>query len=248
MDYFTEATQDWFGRAFAAPTEVQRDGWARIAEGDHTLLIAPTGSGKTLAAFLYALDRLGRLDEDAEPGVRVLYVSPLKALVYDIERNLRTPLAGIERTAARLGQPFRHPQVDVRTGDTSPADRRRQLRDPGEIMVTTPESLYLLLGSQARETFRTVQWVIVDEIHAMAGTKRGAHLAISLERLGQIADADPQLIGLSATARPAEDVYTGRVTWSWLSVRARRLTWCGRRQASSQSRPRNSIKRRDWAS
>jgi ATP-dependent Lhr-like helicase len=206
VEYFTEATQDWFGRAFAAPTGVQREGWARIAAGDHTLLIAPTGSGKTLAAFLYALDRLGRLPDDVEPGVRVLYVSPLKALVYDIERNLRTPLAGIERAAARLGQPYRHPRVDVRTGDTPQSDRRRQVRDPGEIMVTTPESLYLLLGSQARETFRTVQWVIVDEIHAMAATKRGAHLAVSLERLSRLADEDPQRIGLSATARPAEEV------------------------------------------
>ncbi|NIP79822.1 MAG: DEAD/DEAH box helicase, partial [Gemmatimonadetes bacterium] len=206
MDYFTEATRHWFGNAFAAPTAVQREGWPRIADGSHTLLIAPTGSGKTLAAFLYALDRLGRLEDDAGPGVRVVYVSPLKALVYDIERNLRTPLAGIERAAARLGEHYRHPRVDVRTGDTPQSDRRRQIRDPGEILVTTPESLYLLLGGQARETFRTVRWVIVDEIHAMAATKRGAHLSLSLERLSRVADADPQRIGLSATARPAEEV------------------------------------------
>ena len=218
MDYFSPATRDWFDRAFAAPTEVQREGWPRIAAGEHALLIAPTGSGKTLAAFLYALDRVGRLGgegaesagsagaDDVQPGVRVLYVSPLKALVYDIERNLRTPLAGIEANAKRLGERYRHPRVDVRTGDTPQTDRRRQIRDPGEIMVTTPESLYLLLGGQARETFRTVQWVIIDEIHAMAATKRGAHLALSLERLSQVADADPQRIGLSATARPAEEV------------------------------------------
>ncbi len=206
MDYFTPATRDWFDRAFAAPTEVQGEGWPRIAAGENTLLIAPTGSGKTLAAFLYALDRLGRLEDDAEPGVRVVYVSPLKALVYDIERNLRTPLAGIERAAARLGEHYRHPRVDVRTGDTPQSDRRRQIRDPGEILVTTPESLYLLLGGQARETFRSVKWVIVDEIHAMAATKRGAHLSLSLERLSRVADEDPQRIGLSATARPADEV------------------------------------------
>ncbi len=206
MDYFTDATRRWFDAAFAAPTPVQAAGWERIQGGDHALLIAPTGSGKTLAAFLFALDRLGRDAEDAEPGVRVVYVSPLKALVYDIERNLRTPLAGMERAAAQLAVPFRAPRVDVRTGDTSQSDRRRQARDPGEILVTTPESLYLLLGSQARETFRTVRWVIVDEIHAMAATKRGAHLALSLERLCALAESDPQRIGLSATARPAEEV------------------------------------------
>ncbi|MBW3553477.1 MAG: DEAD/DEAH box helicase, partial [Gemmatimonadetes bacterium] len=206
MDFLTPATRDWLDAAFAAPTEVQARGWARIHEGEHTLLIAPTGSGKTLAAFLYALDRLGRLEAGAEEGVRVVYVSPLKALVYDIERNLRTPLIGIERTAARLGEPFRAPRVDIRTGDTPPADRRRQARNPGEILVTTPESLFLLLGSQARETFRTVKWIIVDEIHAMAATKRGAHLALSLERLAGLADEDPQRIGLSATARPADEV------------------------------------------
>ena len=207
LEFFTPATRHWFDAAFASPTPVQARGWSRIHEGDHTLLIAPTGSGKTLAAFLYALDRLGRDESDAKDGgVRVVYVSPLKALVYDIERNLRTPLIGIERAAAQLGEPFRAPRVDVRTGDTSQADRRRQARDPGEILVTTPESLYLLLGSQARETFRTVRWIIVDEIHAMAATKRGAHLALSLERLAALADEDPQRIGLSATARPAEEV------------------------------------------
>ncbi|MGK7313524.1 MAG: DEAD/DEAH box helicase, partial [Candidatus Longimicrobiales bacterium M2_2A_002] len=194
FDGFSPATRQWFDAAFAAPTEVQRDGWPRIAAGEHTLLIAPTGSGKTLAAFLYALDRVGRLGDDAEPGVRVVYVSPLKALVYDIERNLRTPLAGIERAAEQLGERYRHPQVDVRTGDSPQSERRLQKRDPGEIMVTTPESLYLLLGSQARETFRTVQWVIVDEIHAMAATKRGAHLSLSLERLSRVAEEDPQQV------------------------------------------------------
>jgi ATP-dependent helicase Lhr and Lhr-like helicase len=181
-------------------------GWERIEAGDHTLLIAPTGSGKTLAAFLYALDRVAALPADAEPGVRVLYVSPLKALVYDIERNLRTPLAGIAGAAGGMGEVFRAPRVDVRTGDTPSQGRRRQVKDPGEIMVTTPESLFLLLGSAARETLRSVRWVIVDEIHAVAATKRGAHLSLSLERLSALADAEPQRIGLSATARPAEEV------------------------------------------
>ena len=205
MDHFRPAT-----RAFAAPTEVQRQGWERIAAGEHTLLIAPTGSGKTLAAFLYALDHLSAprsaLGDDNEPGVRVVYVSPLKALVYDIERNLRVPLAGMQRMAAALGEPLLVPRVDVRTGDTSAHDRRRQIRAPGEILVTTPESLFLLLGSQARETLLTTRWVIVDEIHAMAATKHGAHLALSFERLAHLATGDPQRIGLSATARPAEEV------------------------------------------
>ena len=206
MEFFGPATQQWFNNAFAAPTEVQRLGWARIHAGEHTLLIAPTGSGKTLAAFLYALDRLTHTgsddDESREPGTRVVYISPLKALVYDIERNLRAPLAGIARAAAGSGSALHLPRVDVRTGDTTSQERRRQLREPGEILVTTPESLFLLVGSQARENLRTVRWIIVDEIHAMAATKRGAHLALSLERLAALCDADPQRIGLSATARP----------------------------------------------
>ena len=206
MESFGPATRHWFEQAFASPTEVQRRGWQRIAAGEHSLPIAPTGSGKTLAAFLYALDRLGGAPEDSEPGVRVVYVSPLKALVYDIERNLRVPLAGMQRAAAALGSPLRVPRVDVRTGDTTAQDRRRHLREPGEILVTTPESLFLILGSQARENLRTTRWIIVDEIHAMAATKRGAHLALSLERLAHLAAEDPQRIGLSATAHPAEEV------------------------------------------
>ncbi|HEX2167271.1 MAG TPA: DEAD/DEAH box helicase [Longimicrobiales bacterium] len=257
MQHFTEITSRWFEGAFERPTDVQRIGWDRIAAGDHTLLIAPTGSGKTLAAFLYAIDRLTRLPDDAEPGVRVVYVSPLKALAYDIDRNLRVPLAGIRRaagledpaappvgtapsgraatvnSAATFGSAvsaesaapsgsaaspggaasaesaapsIRLPRVDVRTGDTPPQDRRRQAKDPAEILVTTPESLYLILGSQARETLRTVRWIIIDEVHAVAATKRGSHLSLSLERLSAIADEDPQRIGLSATARPASEV------------------------------------------
>jgi ATP-dependent Lhr-like helicase len=206
MQQFGDATRGWFSSTFEAPTRVQNEGWDSIARGDNSLLIAPTGSGKTLAAFLWAIDRLTRLDPDADLGVRVLYVSPLKALVYDIERNLRAPLAGIQRAAEASSTRLHVPSIDIRTGDTPQRDRRRQIKTPGEILVTTPESLFLILGSQARETLRTVEWVIVDEVHAMAPTKRGAHLALSLERLSALADRDPQRIGLSATARPASEV------------------------------------------
>jgi ATP-dependent Lhr-like helicase len=212
MEFFSEITRRWFESAFAQPTDVQRLGWDRIAAGDHTLLIAPTGSGKTLAAFLYAIDRLTRLTEEAPPGIKVLYVSPLKALAYDIDRNLRVPLSGIRRAAGvdDVADARAHgiylPRVAVRTGDTPHRDRRQQAREPADILVTTPESLFLILGSQARETLRTVQWVIVDEVHAVAGTKRGAHLALSLERLAAVAERDPQRIGLSATAQPVHEV------------------------------------------
>ena len=206
MDFFGPHTCLWFGEAFEAPTPVQADGWAQIASGDHALLIAPTGSGKTLAAFLWALDRLSRLDDSAEPGVRVVYVSPLKALVYDVERNLRAPLVGLERAAAQLGERIRVPRIAVRTGDTPAKDRQRFNKAPADILVTTPESLYLMLGSQARETLRTVDTIVVDEVHALAPTKRGAHLALSLERLVHGAGRDPQRIGLSATARPLAEV------------------------------------------
>ncbi|MCB9678467.1 MAG: DEAD/DEAH box helicase [Alphaproteobacteria bacterium] len=201
---FSAATRAWFGDTFARPTRVQAEGWPHIARGDNALLLAPTGSGKTLAAFLAALDKLTRLPLDAEPGVRVLYISPLKALVYDIERNLRAPLVGLANAATRLGDTLRPIRVDIRTGDTDARDRRLQARDPAEVLVTTPESLYLLLGSQARDTLRTVETVIVDEIHVLAGSKRGSHLALSLERLAALTDRDPQRIGLSATQRPLE--------------------------------------------
>ncbi len=205
MDSFSPPTRAWFGQSFAAPTRVQAQGWPRIAAGEHTLLLAPTGSGKTLAAFLWCIDRLVRQPERG-PGVKVLYVSPLKALVYDVERNLRAPILGITRTAELAGQPLVPPRVDVRTGDTTARDRRQQARDPGDILVTTPESLYLLLGSQARETLATVDTVIVDEVHALAPTKRGAHLSLSLERLAALCPRDPQRLGLSATARPLEEI------------------------------------------
>ncbi len=201
---FHAATRTWFAQSFAGPTPVQQRGWPLIAAGDHTLLIAPTGSGKTLAAFLGCIDGLLGLPADAPEGVRVVYVSPLKALVYDIDRNLQQPLAGITRAANQLGTDLRIPAVDVRTGDTPQSQRRRQAAHPAPILVTTPESLYLILGSAARTALRTVQTVIVDEIHTMVSTKRGAHLGISLERLAQLAAKEPQRIGLSATARPPE--------------------------------------------
>jgi len=203
LQKFRPATQAWFGQAFSAPTPVQQRGWAAISKGNHALLLAPTGSGKTLAAFLWAIDRLhAPRPDDAPRGVRILYVSPLKALVYDVERNLRAPLAGIRRAAEANGTVLPDIHVSVRTGDTPQRDRARFKRKPGDILVTTPESLYLLLTSQSREALRTVETVIIDEIHAVAGTKRGVHLALSLERLSHLCETDPQRIGLSATQRP----------------------------------------------
>jgi ATP-dependent Lhr-like helicase len=200
---FSPATAEWFAAAFGAPTPVQRLGWPAIARGEHALLCAPTGSGKTLAAFLSCIDRLGRRAA-AAPGVRVVYVSPLKALAHDVERNLRAPLDGIRRAAAAIGAPLAEVRVALRTGDTPAGERRRFLREPAELLITTPESLYLLLGSAARETLRTVETVIVDEVHALAPTKRGAHLQLSLERLAALGARDPQRVGLSATMRPLE--------------------------------------------
>ena len=203
---FSPATESWFGDTFAAPTEVQQSGWRSIRNGSHTLLVAPTGSGKTLAAFLAGIDYCLSLPADARAGVRVLYISPLKALVYDVERNLRAPLVGIGHKAAAIEQPVRDVRVDIRTGDTPQIERRRQVKTPADILVTTPESLFLLLGSKARETLRTVHTLIIDEIHALAPTKRGAHLALSLERLAELCKHDPQRIGLSATVRPLDEV------------------------------------------
>lgn len=203
---FSPATRTWFKESFAAPTDVQRRGWETIQRGAHALLVAPTGSGKTLAAFLHEIDRIARLPADAPRGVRCVYVSPLKALVADVERNLRAPLAGVRRAAEREGLELRPLRVDVRTGDTPQRERQRQARDPGEILVTTPESLFLILGSKQRATLTTVTTVIVDEIHALAPTKRGVHLALSLERLSELAEGEPQRIGLSATVRPLDAV------------------------------------------
>jgi ATP-dependent Lhr-like helicase len=204
-EVFSDVTRKWFTSTFDAPTPVQRNGWPRLAKGGNALLVAPTGSGKTLAAFLWSIDRVFHLSLEDTPGVRVLYVSPLKALVYDIERNLQAPLAGIRKIADGSGRDVRPIGVDVRTGDTPSEERRRQVKTPSEILVTTPESLFLILGSQAAKTLRSVHTVIVDEIHAFAPTKRGVHLALSLERLETITENPPQRIGLSATVRPHDE-------------------------------------------
>jgi ATP-dependent Lhr-like helicase len=221
LEGFTPATRSWFAGAFAAPTAAQEGAWAAARAGQHALVVAPTGSGKTLAAFLWALDRLVAEPPPAEPKhrCRVLYVSPLKALAVDVERNLRSPLAGIRQAAHRLGLPMPEITVGMRTGDTAADERRRFARTPPDVLVTTPESLFLLLTSAARESLRGVRTVIVDEVHAVAGTKRGAHLALSLERLDELLRTPPgegagpagdpgpaQRIGLSATVRPVDEV------------------------------------------
>jgi ATP-dependent helicase Lhr and Lhr-like helicase len=204
---FTALTSEWFTGTFEAPTPAQAQAWSAIADGDNTLVIAPTGSGKTLAAFLWAIDRLAASEpRPATAGTRVLYVSPLKALAVDVERNLRTPLTGIGRVAERRGVPAPDISVGVRSGDTPPARRRELITKPPDILITTPESLFLMLTSAARDTLTDVQTVIVDEVHAVAATKRGAHLALSLARLDQLLDAPAQRIGLSATVRPPEEV------------------------------------------
>lgn len=205
---FTPATQSWLDAAFAAPTPAQEQAWAAIATGEHVLVVAPTGSGKTLAAFLWALDRLHADPIPAEPArrCRVLYVSPLKALAVDVDRNLRSPLAGIAQQASRLGIEVPEVTVATRTGDTPAVERARFARTPADVLITTPESLFLLLTSSSREALRGIDTVILDEVHAIAGTKRGAHLALSLERLDALLDAPAQRIGLSATVRPIEDV------------------------------------------
>src|SRR5437868_8837947 len=190
---FSDATRGWFERTFAGPTPPQAEGWPAIASGSPVLIQAPTGSGKTLTAFLYAIDRL---TSNPGQGLRVLYVSPLKALNYDIERNLRGPLAGLQSQL----------RVAVRTGDTPQKERRELLKEPPDILITTPESLYLMLTSQARSILTGVETVIIDEVHAVAGTKRGAHMAISIERLEALCDTPPQRIGLSATQRPIDEI------------------------------------------
>ncbi len=196
----------WFSASFPSPTRAQEEGWAAIATGEHTLILAPTGSGKTLAAFLVAINRLmfNPVPEKKE-RCRILYISPLKALAVDVEKNLRAPLVGVTRYAERMGVEVHHPEVAVRTGDTPTRDRAQFQRNPSDILITTPESLYLLLTSQAREALRSVETVIIDEIHAIVGTKRGAHLSLSLERLVEIAGPF-QRIGLSATQRPLDEV------------------------------------------
>lgn len=223
LDRFTPATQEWFRGAFAAPTPAQEGAWAAIAAGRHALVVAPTGSGKTLSAFLWAIDRVFRErvadaaalvpgEKPVARGTRILYISPLKALGVDVERNLRSPLVGIGQAARRLGTDAPEVTVGVRSGDTPAAERRALVARPPDILITTPESLYLMLTSRAGETLREVHTVIIDEVHAVAATKRGAHLAVSLERLDALrrsADdgvAPAQRIGLSATVRPIDEV------------------------------------------
>jgi ATP-dependent Lhr-like helicase len=207
LDRFSPATREWFRSNFAAPTAAQAGAWDAISSGRHTLVVAPTGSGKTLSAFLWALDRLATepVPEKAR-RCRVLYISPLKALAVDVERNLRSPLVGIGHAAARLGLPGPDVRVAVRSGDTPADERRAFAREPADILITTPESLFLLLTSAARDALRSVETVIIDEVHAVAGTKRGAHLALSLERLDALLDRSAQRIGLSATVRPVGEV------------------------------------------
>ena len=208
MAGFSALTQDWFSAAFERPTSAQAGAWASIKAHRHTLVVAPTGSGKTLAAFLAALDTLANEPPPREKRhrCRVLYVSPLKALAADVERNLRSPLVGLQREAQRAGRPTPEVTVAIRTGDTPTDERRRQANKPPDILITTPESLFLLLTSQARESLRGVDTVIIDEIHAVAGTKRGTHLAVSLERLDALLPKRAQRIGLSATVDPVEEV------------------------------------------
>ena len=230
MACFHPVTAAWFRAVFDAPTAPQRMGWPVIARGESALILAPTGTGKTLAAFLWCLDRLMLEDRDQPPqraqiaagttagtegprererrerGCRIVYVSPLKALAVDVERNLRSPLAGMANMARRMGVAFHEPAISVRTGDTPQRERARFARHPADILITTPESLYLLLTSQAAEALRTVETVIVDEIHALVPTKRGAHLSLTLERLEALTARPLQRIGLSATQRPLEEV------------------------------------------
>ncbi|MGX5188144.1 ATP-dependent helicase [Streptomyces avermitilis] len=208
LDGFSPATRGWFTGAFPAPTAAQAGAWRAIGEGSDVLVVAPTGSGKTLAAFLAALDQLASAPPPADPRkrCRVLYVSPLKALAVDVERNLRSPLTGIRQEAVRLGMPEPEVKVGIRSGDTPPAERRALSTRPPDILITTPESLFLMLTSATRDALTGVETVILDEVHAVAGTKRGAHLALSLERLDELLPKPARRIGLSATVRPVDEV------------------------------------------
>src|SRR5512134_3440526 len=209
LAWFHPAVQAWFGRNLGPPTPPQREGWPLIRDGRHVLIAAPTGSGKTLAAFLAAIDTLVRqgLSEGLKDEPQVVYVSPLKALSNDIQRNLEAPLAGIREALRAQGLPEVNIRTWVRTGDTPPGERERMRRRPPHIVVTTPESLYILLGSESgRAMLKTTRTVIVDEIHALAPNKRGAHLALSLERLAALAAPGLVRIGLSATQKPVEEI------------------------------------------
>ncbi|MFJ3641091.1 ATP-dependent helicase [Streptomyces sp. NPDC090108] len=208
LEGFSPATRGWFTGAFSAPTAAQAGAWQALGEGSDVLVVAPTGSGKTLAAFLAALDQLTSTPPPADPKkrCRVLYVSPLKALAVDVERNLRSPLTGIRQESVRLGLPEPEVKVGIRSGDTPPAERRALSTRPPDILITTPESLFLMLTSSARDALAGIDTVILDEVHAVAGTKRGAHLALSLERLDELLPKPARRIGLSATVRPVDEV------------------------------------------
>ncbi|WP_432105829.1 Lhr family helicase [Streptomyces sp. bgisy091] len=208
LDSFSPATRGWFTSAFDAPTAAQEGAWRAIGEGSDVLVVAPTGSGKTLAAFLASLDRLAAAPPPAEAKkrCRVLYVSPMKALAVDVERNLRSPLTGIRQESVRLGLPEPEVRVGIRSGDTPAAERRSMATRPPDILITTPESLFLMLTSSARDALAGIETVIVDEVHAVAGTKRGAHMAVSLERLDELLPRPARRIGLSATVRPVDEV------------------------------------------
>jgi ATP-dependent Lhr-like helicase len=207
-DGFSAVTRAWFSSAFATPTPAQVQAWEAIGRGENTLVVAPTGSGKTLAAFLWSLDRITAAPVPADPArrCRVLYISPLKALAVDVERNLRAPLVGMRHAATRLGLPEPRVEVALRSGDTPAVERRKLTTKPPDILITTPESLFLILTSAARESLLGIDTVIVDEVHAVAGTKRGAHLALSLERLDAMLEKPAQRIGLSATVRPVDEI------------------------------------------
>ncbi len=244
---FHPVTAEWFRAVFEAPTAPQRLGWPVIARGESSLILAPTGTGKTLTAFLWCLDRLMLHDvgDDRKKGCKIVYVSPLKALAIDVERNLRSPLAGIANMARRKGVPFHDPIISVRTGDTPLQERARFRRDPAEILITTPESLYLLLTSQSAEALRTVDTVIIDEIHALVPTKRGAHLALTLERLESLTGRRLQRIGLSATQRPLEEVarFLGGVeVVSTMPILAKTNTEKAQRQTLSSGTQINVLK------
>ncbi len=235
---FHRAVQAWFAERFEGPTPAQAKGWPPIGRGENTLILAPTGSGKTLAAFLACINHLleGLLKGDIPPGVHTLYISPLKALNYDIERNLQEPLAGIKHKAKEMGLNLPEIRVGVRTGDTSPAERQRMLRNPPHILITTPESLHLILTStKARAILRTLHCLIVDEIHSLSPNKRGTFLAILLERLERLTKNPLQRIGLSATQRPLEEVakFLGGGKWMGGEVylpRSVKLVDCGMRK------------------